>query len=70
MSSIIIVPAEVGQEIEWLNEIFNVKVKGIVLKQYENSVCVTILNYKEKHREMYKSERTIVKHQRYKVLNR
>jgi len=61
MSSLTIsVPAEVGQEIEWLNEIFNVKVKGIVLKQYENSVCVTILDYKEKHREMYHSDRTIV----------
>lgn len=69
MRSMIIVPAEVGQEIEWLNEIFNVKVKGIVLKQYENSVCVTILDYKEKHREMYHSDRTIVKHQRYNIIN-
>lgn len=64
-----IISAKIGQTIEWLNVPYNVMVKGIVLNRYDNSVCVTILEYSEKHRGMYVNERTIVNHKRYSILS-
>lgn len=68
-SSKSIIPAKIGQTIEWLNESYNVMVKGTVLNRYENSVCVTILEYSEKYRGLYENERTVVNHKRYSILS-
>lgn len=62
-----IIPAEVGQTIVWLNEKHNVMLKGTVLKRYENSVCVTILEYSAKHQGIYENDRTVVNHKRYSI---
>lgn len=64
-----IIPAKIGQTIEWLNEPHNVMVKGIVLNRYDNSVCVTILEYSEKHQGIYENDRTVVNHKRYSILS-
>jgi uncharacterized protein YkvS len=69
MKTKLIIPAEVGETIEWENKLFNVMVEGVVLKRYQNSVCVQILDYTQKHREMYENDRTVVSHKHYTILN-